>query len=95
MNPFLIYIRPIFNPIIKMKKLIFGALALAMITVTSCRNENTEVSEETAKETAINEEANLEMSTEEVEDSLEVETETEVDSLDTTVETEQEVPAVQ
>ena len=95
MNRFLIYIRPIFNSIIEMKKMIFGALALAMFTVTSCRNENTETTEETVNETAINEEVTPEMTTEEVEDSLEVETETAVDSLDTTTETEQEVPAVQ
>ncbi len=79
-----------------MKKLIFGALALALlITVTSCRNENTEATEETVEETAINEEAsNLEMTTE-VEDSLEVETETEVDSLETpAAEVEQEVPSI-
>lgn len=71
-----------------MKKLIFGALALALITFTSCRNEEkTEVTEEIAKETAINtEEVKTEMS-EEIEDS----TETVVDSLESNIEAEQEV----
>ncbi|TBW27133.1 hypothetical protein [Gramella sp. KN1008] len=71
-----------------MKKLIFGALALAMITMASCRNENTEVTEETTKETAINAEITPEVSTE-IEDSLEVEMVEEVDSLQAT---EQEMP---
>ncbi|MCM8569864.1 hypothetical protein NE848_10765 [Gramella jeungdoensis] len=74
-----------------MKKLIFGALALAMITVTSCRNENTEVTGEQTEETAINTEVTPEVTTE-VEDSLEVEMEVEADSLETAAE---EVPAVQ
>jgi len=73
-----------------MKKLFFGALALAMFTVTSCKNENTEVTEESTNETAVNAEVSSEMNTQ-IEDSLQVETETVIDSL----ETEQEVPAVQ
>lgn len=73
-----------------MKKMFFGALALALFTFTSCRNEETtEVTEETAKETAINTEVQSEM-TPEVEDSMEVETEEAVDSLKTTGEMEQE-----
>ncbi|MBT8318833.1 MAG: hypothetical protein KJP01_01735 [Gramella sp.] len=77
-----------------MKKLIFGALALAMFTVTSCRDEKTEAVEEIAKETAINETTNPEMTTE-AEDSLEVETTTEVDSLDAAVEATPEAPVKQ
>ncbi len=70
-----------------MKKLIFGALALTMFTVTSCRDEKNEAVEEIAKETAIIEDANPEMISE-VEDSLEVETATEIDSVKTEVEQE-------
>ncbi|NNE33037.1 MAG: hypothetical protein HKN40_11790 [Winogradskyella sp.] len=77
-----------------MKKLIFGALALAMFTVTSCRDEKTEAVEEIAKETAINETTNPEMTTE-AEDSLKVETTTAVDSLDAAVEATPEAPVKQ
>jgi hypothetical protein len=89
-----IYIRPLFNLIIQMKKLIFGTLALALFTVTSCRDEKTEAAEEIAKETAINEPVNSEISTEE-QDSLEVEMETEVDSLETVEEVNDKAPAIQ
>ncbi|MUP44917.1 hypothetical protein E0K83_04055 [Gramella sp. BOM4] len=75
-----------------MKKLIFGALALAMFTVTSCRNEQTETPEEAVEETATVEEANLEMTTE-TEEIEEVEMEEAVDSA--AVEVEQETPAIQ
>jgi len=80
-----------FNSINKMKKLIFGALALAlMIVVVSCRNENPETTEESVEETI---EVNLEMA-QPVEDSIQVETETPADSLQTPVtEVEQETPA--
>ncbi|TRO67539.1 hypothetical protein [Christiangramia sabulilitoris] len=67
-----------------MKKLIFGALALAMFTVTSCREEKAEAVEEIAKETAINESTTQEMNVE-AEDSLEVNS-AEVDSLQTETE---------
>ena len=77
-----------------MKKLIFGALALAMFTVTSCRNEQTETPEESVEETATIEEANLEMTTE-TEEIEEVEMEAEADSSATAVEVEQETPAIQ
>lgn len=72
-----------------MKKLLFGALALAMITVTSCRNENAEVTEESANETAAKTETTPEVPLN-VEDSLEVEMEEQVDSLGAT--TEQVIP---
>ncbi|MCP9199031.1 hypothetical protein MKO06_03870 [Gramella sp. GC03-9] len=75
-----------------MKKLIFGALALAMFTVTSCRNDQAETTEETVEETATIEEANLEMTTE-AEEIEEVEMTEEVDS--SAVEVEQETPAIQ
>ena len=79
-----------------MKKLIFGALALALISFTSCRNaENTDVTEETTNETAINSEVQSEMITEEVEDSIEVETEEAVDSLETADEAEQATTNIQ
>lgn len=75
-----------------MKKLILGALALTlMIFVVSCRNDNTESTEETVEETSVNEEANLEMA-QPVEDTTETETEVPVDSLQTP-EAEQETPA--
>ncbi|GAA4311724.1 hypothetical protein GCM10023115_32530 [Pontixanthobacter gangjinensis] len=79
-----------------MKKIIFGALALALISFTSCRNEeNTEVTAEPNSETAINQEVKSEMMTEELEDSIEVETEEAVDSLETTDQAEQASSQIQ
>ncbi|WP_156833808.1 hypothetical protein [Christiangramia salexigens] len=77
-----------------MKKLIFGALALALlISVTSCRNEEKPI-EDSMEETEVTEGANLEISPK-VEDSIEVEMETEVDSIQTpATEVEQESPAI-
>ena len=74
---------PAFN-LINMKKMILSALALALaITVTSCKNENTEDNTEAVEETAELSESNLELNTEKVEDSAKVETEVVVDSLET------------
>jgi len=72
-----------------MKKQIFGVLALAMFMTTSCKNENTEVIEETAHETAVNTEITPELNTQ-MEDTLKTEKEVAVDSL----KTEQVTPAV-
>lgn len=69
-----------------MKKLILSVFTLSLISLTSCRNEETkETSEETAKETAVNSEMTHEMMAE-VEDSIQNETEEVIDSLDTTSE---------
>lgn len=76
-----------------MKKQFFGALALAlMISLTSCRDNN-DSAEETLEETTIQEEANLEVKTEEVSEMTE--TETVVDSIETTEPViEQETPQI-
>lgn len=78
-----------------MKKLILSVLTLSLISLTSCRNEETtEVSEEISKETAINSEVSHEMHAE-VEDSIQVEAEEVVDSLDTTSEVIEDTEAIQ
>jgi hypothetical protein len=75
-----------------MKKLLIGALALALFTsVISCREENHDSVEENIEDTSINEEANLQVETE----NEVMEAEATVDSLETTeVEVEQEQPQI-
>lgn len=66
-----------------MKKLIFGALALSlMFSVVSCRQNESENTEETVEDTAINQEAPADM-TEEVESEEIADTTAVMDSIET------------
>lgn len=67
-----------------MKKLIFGALALSlMISVVSCRQNESENTEETVEDTAINQEVPAADMTEEVESEEIADTTAVMDSIQT------------
>ncbi|SDS29589.1 hypothetical protein [Gramella sp. MAR_2010_147] len=76
-----------------MKKQFFGALALVlMISVTSCKNENKDAVEENVEEVNIQDDANLEVKTDNIPETMEAEIT--ADSLNTTKESGQETPQI-